>query len=400
VPANRDLAAFRSALADRAVPFLRAFADSPEMFSIRRALPVSFAGLAVGLIGFMATQPGGTLLQRFSASFGAAFGVMSAMLVVVLTYDLARSRHVSRAVAVLTAAAAFALSLPYRKAASFFALAKAVGSSGLFLAIGIALLTVLALGLATRRFGPRAGAGIAAAAVVGTAGTLLALGVSLTGALDVAIAPLGDLGDSLPALLTITLIETLLWTIGIHGPALLAPVVLPVYVNLQLQNTEALQHNMALPHIVTVSMFLFVFPGGAGATLPVVVLLLRSKVKRIRRIALATLLPSLANANEPLMFGLPVVLNPILGVPFVIAPLVLAVVSWEAMAHGLVAKPAYYIPSTIPIPFCVFFATRDWRSIVLIAINLALAFAIYAPFVAAYERNEEKRAVAGADTAA
>ncbi len=400
MPANRDLAAFRSALAERAVPFLRAFAESPEMLSIRRALPVSFGGLAAGLVGFMATQPGGTLLQRFSASFGAAFGVMSAMLVVVLAYDLAGSRHLARAVAVPTAAAAFALSLPYRKASSFFALAKAVGSSGLFLAIGIALITVLALGLATRRFGPRAGASVAAVAVIGTAGALLALGVSLTGALDVAIAPLGDLGDSLPALLTITLIETLLWTIGIHGPALLAPVVLPVYVNLQLQNTEALQHNAVLPHIVTVSMFLFVFPGGAGATLPVVILLLRSKVKRIQRIAFATLLPSLANANEPLMFGLPVVLNPLLGVPFVIAPLVLAVVSWEAMAHGLVAKPAYYIPSTIPIPFCVFFATRDWRSVVLIAINLALAFAIYAPFVAAYERAEEKRAAEGADTAA
>jgi PTS system cellobiose-specific IIC component len=331
------------------------------------------------------------LLQRFSASFAAAFGVMSAMLVVVLAYDLAGLRKVSRAVAVLSSLAAFALSLPYAKATSFQSLAKAVGSSGLFLAIGIALFAVLAQTLAVRRFGTRTGAAVGAVAIVGLAAGLLGLGVSLTGALTTAIAPLGDLGDSLTALLILTLVETLLWTIGIHGPALLAPVVLPVYINLQLQNTEALQHNLPLPHIVTVSMFLFVFPGGAGATLPVVILLLRSKVKRLRRIALATLLPSIANANEPLMFGLPVVLNPILGIPFVIVPLVLAIVSWEAMAHDLVAKPAYYIPSTIPIPFCVFFATRDWRSIVLIAINLAIAFAIYAPFVAAYERVERRR---------
>ena len=364
------------------------------MLAIRHALPVSFIGLGIGLVAFMATQPGGTLLQRFSASFAAAFGVMSGMLVVVLAYDLAGRRAVARPLAVGLAAVAFAMSLPYAKATTFETLAKALGSSGLFLAIGIALLTVAALTVAKRRLPARVAPFAASFVVLGIAGTLLALGVSLTAALDVAIAPLGDLGDSLPALLIITFVETLLWTIGIHGPALLAAVVLPVYINLQLQNTEALQHNLPLPHIVTVSMFLFVFPGGAGATLPVVLLLLRSKVRRVRRIALATLLPSIANANEPLMFGLPVVLNPLLSVPFVVTPLVLAVVSWLAMAHGLVARPAYYIPSTIPIPFCVFFATRDWRSIVLIAINLALAFAIYTPFVAAYERAEEKRAAA------
>jgi PTS system cellobiose-specific IIC component len=387
-------------LARHVVPRLRAIADSPEMLAIRRALPVSFAGLAIGLVAFMATQPSGTFLQRFSASFGAAFGVMSAMLVVVLTYDLAGARRVPRIAAVVTAAVAFALSLPYAKAATFPALAKALGSSGLFLAIGIAIFTVLAFTLAIRRAGIRTGTAIAAIVVLGIAGALLASGVSLTAALDVAIAPLGDLGDSLTALLIITLVETLLWTIGIHGPALLAPVVLPVYVNLQLQNTDAWQHSAPLPHIVTVSMFLFVFPGGAGATLPVVVLLLRSKVKRIRRVAFATLLPSIANANEPLMFGLPLVLNPTLSIPFVVTPLVLAIVSWEAMAHGLVNKPVYYIPSTIPLPFCGYFATQDWRAVVLMAVNLVLAFAIYMPFVRAYERAEEKRAGHDAESAA
>ncbi len=387
-------------IARRIVPRLRAIAESPEMLSIRRALPVSFVGLAIGLVAFMLLQPAGTLLQRFSASFAAAFGVMSAMLVVVLTYDLAGARRMPRTAAVVTAATAFALSLPYGKAATFPSLAKAVGSSGLFLAIGIALLTVLAFTLATRRLGARAGGALAALVILGAAGALLALGVSLTAALNVAIQPLGDLGDSLTALLVITLVETLLWTIGIHGPALLAPVVLPVYVNLQLQNTEAWQHNEPLPHIVTVSMFLFVFPGGAGATLPVVMLLLRSKVKRLRRIAFATVLPSLANANEPLMFGLPLVLNPILGVPFVVAPLVLAIVSWEAMAQGWVARPAYYIPSPIPIPFSGFFATQDWRAVVLMFVDVALAFAIYAPFVAAYERAEIRRTGPDAQSAA
>ncbi|MBD5655574.1 MAG: PTS sugar transporter subunit IIC [Candidatus Eremiobacteraeota bacterium] len=391
MPSTPDPIAKRPGLVAAIVPRIRALAESPEMLAIQRALPLSFIGLAIGLAGFMLTAKG-TFLERFSLSFAAAFGVMSALLVVVLAYVLALRRNVLPWLAVATCGTAFVLSLPYRDATSFEALARALGSSGLFLAIGIALLGVDALAFAQRRFGMVAGSVAGSALVVAIAAVLLATGISLTAALDVAIAPLGNLGDSLTALLIITLVETLLWTIGIHGPALLAAVVLPVYINLQLQNTAALSHHLPLPHIVTVSMFLFVFPGGAGATLPLVLLLLRSRVKRVRTVALATLLPSLANANEPLMFGLPLVLNPVLGVPFVVTPLVLAIVAWYAMSLGLVSRPAYYIPSTIPLPIGAFLATRDWRSVILMLLNVAIGAAIYAPFVAIYERQELGRA--------
>jgi PTS system cellobiose-specific IIC component len=384
---STQLPAERNVLLDRIVSRIRAFAESPEMVAIQQALPISFAGLFAGLVYFMAALPGGTLLQRFSLSFGAAFGIMSVLLVVVLSFILAKRREIPPTVPVLSAFVAFVLSLPYAHASSFATLMKALGSSGLFLAIGIAVITDDAFAVARRRLGIVGGPVIAGSVVIGIATLLMVFGISLTSALNVAIAPLGNLGDSLTALLIITLVETLLWTIGIHGPALLAAVVLPVYINLQLQNTEALAHNEPLPHIVTVSIFLFVFPGGAGATLPLVLLLLRSKVKRVRNVALATLLPSLVNANEPLMFGLPLVLNPVLGVPFVATPLVLAIVTWWAMQLGLVARPAYYIPSTVPIPIGAFLATKDWRSIALMGVNLILGLLIYAPFVAAYERT-------------
>jgi len=376
---------------ERVVAAIRALAASPEMVAIQRTLPISFIGLALGLVAFMALQPGGSLLQRFSLSFAAAFGVMSALLVIALAYDLAPRRGVPRALGVGVCALAFALSLPYERAATPTALAKALGSSGLFLAIGIGVVAVACLALARRRLGARTGSLVASVAIVGAAGVLLVRGISLTAGLTALIAPLGNLGDSLMALLVITFVETLLWTIGIHGPALLAAVVLPVYINLQVQNTEALAHGNPLPHIVTVSMFLFVFPGGAGATFPLVLLLLRSRTKRIRRIAVATLLPSAINANEPLMFGLPLVLNPILGVPFVVTPLVLAVVSYYAMALGFVSRPAYYIPSTVPLPLGAFLATKDWRSIVLIVLNVGIGLAIYAPFVSVYERHQNER---------
>ncbi len=385
---------------ENAIARLRAFAGAPEMLAIRWALPWSFAGLAVGLAVFIALAPAsaGTaqdlppwavaFLTRFYHAFAPAFGVMSATLVVLLTFDLARRRDVPVAAALPIAIVAFALSLPYRSTTSFEELLKALGSSGLFLAIIVSLVVVNLLGALRRRLGPYVGTVATTAIVLAVAGALLARGVSLSAVLAAALAPLGTLGDSLAALLIITLLETLLWTVGIHGPALLAAVVLPVYIQLQAQNTEALAHGLALPHIVTVSTFLFIFPGGAGATLPLVLLLLRSKVRRTRRVALATLAPTVFNANEPLMFGLPLVSNPYLSLPFVIAPLTLAVITWEAIHLGLVARPALYIPSSVPLPFSVLLATKDWRAAVLIAVNVLVALAIYAPFVRLLDRHE------------
>jgi len=161
--------------------------------------------------------------------------------------------------------------------------------------------------------------------------------------------------------------------------------------NLQFQNTAAHAHHETIPHLVVVSTFLFVFPGGAGATLPLVLLLLRSRVPRLRTFALATILPSLVNVNEPVIFGLPLAYNPVLAVPFVVAPVVLSCTTYAAMTFGLVGKPLFYVPSTLPAFVNVFLATLDWRACILIAVNIVLAGAIWLPFVRVYERAEIAR---------
>jgi PTS system cellobiose-specific IIC component len=339
----------------------------------------------------MLARPSGSFLERLYGSFAPAFGVMSVVLVVLLTVDLARRRAVPVAVALAISTGAFALSLPYARTTGPSDLARTLGSSGLFLAMLAALVTVTALRLARARLGPNAGSAIVAALILGAAAASLARGISLASVLAAMLAPLGQLGDSLIALLVIVVVETVLWLVGIHGPALLAAIVLPVYLGLQAQNTDALAHHLPLPHVVTVSLFLFVFPGGAGATLPLVLLLLRSRVRRLRGVAYAALVPAIFNANEPLMFGLPLVLNPILAPPFVLVPIVLALVTYLSVVHGLVARPALYVPSSVPTFVSVFIATKDWRACLLVLANILLGLILWAPFVAAYERRERAR---------
>jgi PTS system cellobiose-specific IIC component len=97
--------------------------------------------------------------------------------------------------------------------------------------------------------------------------------------------------------------------------------------------------------------------------------------------------PSLLNINEPLLFSLPVVLNPFFAVPFVAVPAVLATTTYLAMAHGLVGRPIYYVPSSIPTVVSTYLATLDYRAVLLCLLNLALSALIYLPFVRAYERH-------------
>jgi cellobiose PTS system EIIC component len=172
-----------------------------------------------------------------------------------------------------------------------------------------------------------------------------------------------------------------------HGPALLAAIVTPVYLTLQMQNTAAYAHHEALPHVVVVSLFLFVFPGGAGSTLALAALLAFSRVPRLRTVGRASLVPALFNTNEPLLFAAPVVLNPFLIPPFLIAPLVLATITYCAVVFGLVGRPIYYVPSSIPTAISTYLATLDPRAIALAAINVVVSAAIYLPFVRAYERH-------------
>ena len=369
------------------VPPLKRFGEAPVMVAIREALPWSLIGLALGLVIFFLLGSGG-FGHRMTSALLPGFGCMSIALAVVLPLRLAMALHWSPWRFVPAVALAFALSPPPGSAGNIGAYVRALGSSGLFLAIVLSLCAAAIFQVLAR---VRFGSWIALCIVVAIAAGLFAAHLSLASAIVTLIRPLGLLGDSYIALLLITVVEMLLWTAGIHGPATLAGIVTPVYITLQLQNTAAFNEHMPLPHIVVVSLFLFLFPGGSGATLPLVALLFFSRVPRLRKIARLTVVPSIFNINEPLIFGLPLVFNPFFALPFVIAPAVLATTTYLAVYLHFVNAPAFYVPSTVPTIISTFLATWDWRACILVVLNVVVAAIIYFPFVRAYERAETAR---------
>ncbi|HEV3086542.1 MAG TPA: PTS transporter subunit EIIC [Candidatus Elarobacter sp.] len=400
---------------ERAVaPYAHRFAEAPAVLALRESLPVALAAVAVSIVVMLVVQPfagWAALAKELREAIGPAFSIASFVMVVVLALRLARRLGYAPVPMLGFALLTFWLMLPRhalhalamfvatRGASGWGAFASTLGASGLFTAIVVCLATAGAIALARRRYGPVLGTIAGGVGLVLIAWGLFALNFSLAGAIAVIVAPLATLGDSFTALIVLTAVEAVLWIFGIHGPALLAALVVPVYLHLQLQNTDAFAHHHPLPHIVVVSTFLFVFPGGAGATLPLILLLLRSRVPRLRAFAYATILPSLINVNEPVIFGLPLAYNPVLAVPFVLAPVVLACTTYAAMALGFVARPAFYIPATIPAFLNAFLATLDWRACALIALNLVVAGAIWFPFVRVYERTVVARAATTARAA-
>lgn len=207
-------------------------------------------------------------------------------------------------------------------------------------------------------------------------------------------SPIGYFGHDtfLSAIVPVFLI-TIIWLFGVHGMVIATPILYPYwYANLN-ANTTALAHGNAPVHFMTEQFFQwFVWVGGAGATLSLAILLaFFSKSKFSKTMGAVTIIPAIFNINEPLIFGIPIIMNPYFAVPFVLAPTVMAGVTYVAMKLHLVAYTTAVAPWTLPGPIGAWMATGfDWRAAVLCIINILISLLIYWPFFKAFDNNQLK----------
>lgn len=207
-------------------------------------------------------------------------------------------------------------------------------------------------------------------------------------------SPIGYFGHDtfLSAIVPVFLI-TIIWLFGVHGMVITTPILYPYwYANLN-ANTTAIAHGNAPVHFMTEQFFQwFVWVGGAGATLSLAILLaFCSKSKFSKTMGAVTLIPAIFNINEPLIFGIPIIMNPYFVAPFVLAPTAMAGVTYIAMKLHLVAFPTAVAPWTLPGPIGAWMATGfDWRAAVLCVINIIISLLIYWPFFKAFDNNQLK----------
>ncbi|MBR2580216.1 MAG: PTS sugar transporter subunit IIC, partial [Cutibacterium sp.] len=168
----------------------------------------------------------------------------------------------------------------------------------------------------------------------------------------------------------------------------------PVWLQYLSDNADAVASGVPAPHIAPETFFQwFVSIGGSGATIGLVIAgFLVGRARYTKSIMRAVAVPALFNISEPIMFGLPVMMNPFFIIPFLLAPLVLCVVTWFAFSWGFVTYMAVQPPWTLPAPIGAFLTTGgDWRAIVLCLVNILISTVIYYPFMRMYDRDQLKK---------
>ncbi|WP_028042457.1 PTS sugar transporter subunit IIC [Candidatus Stoquefichus massiliensis] len=184
------------------------------------------------------------------------------------------------------------------------------------------------------------------------------------------------------------------WFFGLHGGLLMGPINSVVFGELLPANNAAFVAGEAIPHFFTGVPFLEVFTkmGGGGNVLALIVaILFVAKSSEYREVAKIGLVPSLFNISEPMVFGLPIVFNPILIIPFLIAPLVCYSIAYFAAAVGSIAPIVVQVPWTIPIGINMFLSTAgDIMSVVWQLGLFVLSVIIYIPFIRINEKANMK----------
>lgn len=201
--------------------------------------------------------------------------------------------------------------------------------------------------------------------------------------------PLVKLGQGFGVVMLVTLLVQVFGFFGLNGLAVLSPILDSIWLTAQNVNVTAAR-NAQVPKFIWVrgSFDSFAWFGGTGGTLMLIIaILLFSKRSDYRTIAKVALAPGIFNINEPVVFGLPIVLNPIYFIPFILAPLVNVAFSYWITVMGLVNPVQVAVPSIVPPIFNSFLACNyDWRAIILAIINMLIALAIWAPFVFAADK--------------
>ncbi|MDF7669297.1 PTS cellobiose transporter subunit IIC [Lactobacillus sp. ESL0703] len=223
---------------------------------------------------------------------------------------------------------------------------------------------------------------------------LVLMGTDLFKVLFVPFSFISNIADSWWGILVIMFLIHFLWWFGIHG----ATIISSFYTPIVLANLQANQHGGAYHVFAGEFTNAFVTIGGSGATLGVAIwLVLRARSAQLKEIGKVEIVPAIFNINEPLIFGLPVVYNANLMIPFILAPMASSLVAYLGIATHMVPKIIAQQPWPSPVGLGGLVATGSWQGGVLSIICAIVAFVIWYPFIKHYDNmllKQEKEAAA------
>lgn len=214
-------------------------------------------------------------------------------------------------------------------------------------------------------------------------GLLVAMGTDIFKVIAIPFGFVSNLTNSWIGLMIIYLLTQLLWIVGIHGANIVFAFVSPI----ALAN---MAENAAGGHFAVAGEFsnMFVIAGGSGATLGLCLYIaFASKSEQLKAIGRASVVPALFNINEPLIFGLPIIYNPALAIPFILAPMVTATIYYVANSLNFIKPIIAQVPWPTPVGIGAFLGTADLRAVLVALVCVFAAFLVYLPFIRVYDQK-------------
>ncbi|WP_205601134.1 PTS cellobiose transporter subunit IIC [Virgibacillus sp. Bac330] len=403
------------------MPVAGKLAEQRHLKSVRDGIIASMPLLIIGSVFLIISSPPieswaefmKPYAQTLSIPVNATFGLLGLIAVFSIAYSLAKSYGMDELSAGVLSVATFFVATPLTEEGNIPL--NLMGSEGLFIAIVLAIFTVEVFRFfENKNVVIRMPEGVPpsvwrafTALIPGAVIIFIVWGVdlllrhffdlSLHGVVAAILRqPLEAMGSSLwGAVIAIILIH-LLWSFGIHGISVVASVMAPIWYSLTEQNVAAQQAGEELPYIIGQPfMAIWWAVGGSGMALALTILFVwRARSRHLKGLGRGSIWASFFNISEPIVFGAPIVMNPLLFLPFILAPLTVGIITYFSMSLGFVGKPYVIVPWTTPPPFSGILTTGDWRGGVLMMINIIVAICIYYPFFRLYDKKllEEEQA--------
>ena len=223
---------------------------------------------------------------------------------------------------------------------------------------------------------------VVAITVIFINGIFIFMGTDIYKVIAIPFGFVTNITNTLPGIIVIYLLVHALWIVGIHGANIVMGLVNPILLTNMAANLNG--GDFAFAGEFTNA---YVTIGGSGATLGLTLFIaFFAKSEQLKMLGRAAIGPAIFNINEPIIFGMPVVYNPILAIPFMLAPIVSASIAFLAVDYGFVAKNIAQMPWPSPVGIGAFVGTGgDIKAGILAVICALVAFAIWFPFIKVYD---------------
>lgn len=339
--------------------------------------------------------------EILNAGVNVTFGILGLLSTLGTAYHLAKIFEIDRISNVAMTAVAFLLATLNK---DYSINIEAFSASGMFTGLVIAVITIIIYKTFVKRNitirmpegVPDGVANSFISLIPGAVVILLIwiarvlLNIDLNETFRFLFSPLVKGVGTLPGFLIFAFLVNALWVTGIHGDSVISGITTPIFVGMLAENLKAFQNSTSIPNITPDGFWiLFGCIGGSGATLGLVILMLQSKCKSYNSVGKVSLLPGLFCINEPVIFGFPIVMNPIMAIPFIMVPIILAIMTYVLTSLGIIGKIVLAVPWTIPPVIGPYLATNgNIPAAIWSVCTILISYICYRPFFKMAEKKE------------